>query len=75
MQIDVDRGRRRLNFSTWGSTSATGEGGGRGAGDIAETINRGSMPPFQYLLEHPAANLTAAEKQQLIQGLQTSLGQ
>ena len=75
VQLDVNEGRRSLNFSTWGASSTTGEGGRRGGGDIAETINRGSMPPFQYLLEHPAANLTATEKQQLIQGLQTSLGQ
>jgi hypothetical protein len=75
VQSDIDEGRSRLNFSTWGATSTTGEGGRRGAGDIAETINRGSMPPSIYLLEHPSANLTPAEKQQLIQGLQTSLGQ
>jgi hypothetical protein len=76
VQIDVDGGRRRLNFSTWGAASSTtGEGGRRGGGDLAETISRGSMPPFQYLLEHPAANLTTAEKQQLILGLQASLGQ
>jgi mono/diheme cytochrome c family protein len=75
VQIDVDRGRQRLNFSTWASTTTTGSGGRRGAGDVGEAISRGSMPPFQYLLEHPAANLSAAEKQQLILGLQTSLAQ
>ncbi|HMD87617.1 MAG TPA: heme-binding domain-containing protein [Anaerolineaceae bacterium] len=76
VQHDVDEGRSRLNFSTWApSATTTGRGGERGVGDIAETINRGSMPPFYYLLEHPAAHLTPAEKQQLILGLQTSLGQ
>jgi len=75
VQMDVDGGRRRLNFSTWGAASTTGRSGGRGAGDVTEAISRGSMPPFQYLLEHPAANLTPAEKQQLILGLQASLGQ
>ena len=75
VQNDVDEGRHRLNFSEWGVQSSTGRGGFRGAGEVGETISRGSMPPAQYILEHPAANLTPAEKQQLITGLQTSLGQ
>ena len=65
-QSDVDRGRRRLNFSAW-------TGSGRGTGDLAEAINRGSMPPFYYVWLHPAANLSPAEKQQLITGLAASL--
>jgi cytochrome c551/c552 len=65
-QSDVDRGRRRLNFSDW-------TGSGRGVGELAETISRGSMPPFYYVWMHPTANLSAAEKQQLINGLAASL--
>ena len=33
----------------------------------------GAMPPGDYLLLHPEARLSDAEKQQLIQGLQQSL--
>ncbi len=65
-QSDVDRGRRRLNFSDWTGIS-------RGTGELAEAITRGSMPPFYYVWLHPAASLTAAEKQELISGLQASL--
>ena len=67
IQHDVQQGRARLNFSQWGSS-------GRGAGDAAEQLQRGTMPQWYYVLLHPTANLTSAEKQALIQGLQTSLG-
>lgn len=63
---DVMQGRARLNFSEWTSNQ-------RGAGEIAEKIQSGEMPPWFYLPLHPSAQLTAAEKQQLITGLQNSL--
>jgi hypothetical protein len=62
----VQEGRQRLNFSDMANTS-------RGLDDIGQQIQRGTMPPSDYLLMHPSARLTDAEKQQLIQGLQTSL--
>ncbi len=75
--FDVIRGRNHLNFSTYQSGQPIGEGGregGRGGGNqMARVIQDGSMPPWYYLLLHPNANLTDAEKQQLIQGLQASL--
>ena len=64
IQHDVDEGRRRLNFSVW-------TGSGRGLREVGEVITRGSMPPFYYSLIHPNAGLSSAEKQQLIQGLQS----
>jgi hypothetical protein len=70
--FDTVRGRRELNFSEWG-TSTSGEG--RRVNDIGRTIQRGSMPPASYLLLHPEARLTDAEKQQLISGFQNTLGQ
>ncbi|MBX3084339.1 MAG: heme-binding domain-containing protein [Anaerolineae bacterium] len=36
-------------------------------------ILNGSMPPADYLIMHPEARLSDAEKQQLIQGLQNSI--
>ena len=63
--FDTVRGRRALNFSEWHT-------GGR-IREVAESIQRGSMPPGIYTMMHPNAILNAQEKQQLIQGLQNSL--
>jgi hypothetical protein len=65
-QLDIDRGRRRLNFSDW-------TGNSRGTRELAGAISEGSMPPFYYVWMHPSAKLSAAEKQQLINGLTASL--
>ncbi len=66
---DVQEGRATFNFSEW-------SGGGSGmAGEMAEVISEGEMPLPIYLSMHPEARLTEAEKQQLIDGLQASLGQ
>ena len=63
--FDTVRGRRELNFSQW-------RAGGRSR-DMAEVIQRGSMPPALYTMMHPTAVLNAQEKLQLIAGLQNSL--
>jgi hypothetical protein len=63
---DTMDGRSRLNFSEWNRSQ-------RGAGEIVEKIQEGEMPPAIYLPMHPAARLTAAEKQQLITGFNNSL--
>jgi hypothetical protein len=42
---------------------------------IEEAIQNGSMPPDKYTLIHPAAKLTDAERQQLLQGLTATLSQ
>jgi hypothetical protein len=64
---DVVQGRRRLNFSEWSTARQ------RSAGEITGMIQEGEMPPAIYLPLHPNAQLTAAEKQQLITGLTNSL--
>ena len=66
VQHDVDEGRQVLNFSTWGN------GRGEEGEEIGEVIWEGEMPPAQFLLTHPEARLTDAEKQQLIRGLTAS---
>jgi len=63
---DVMEGRSRMNFSEWNTRS-------RDMGDIIEEIQSGGMPPAIYLPLHPEAQLTSAEKQQLITGLTNSL--
>uniref|UniRef100_A0A831X9F6 Uncharacterized protein n=1 Tax=Thermorudis peleae TaxID=1382356 RepID=A0A831X9F6_9BACT len=40
----------------------------------AETVSEGSMPPWFYLLTHPAARLKAAERQSSIDGLLATFG-
>lgn len=64
---DTMQGRSRVNFSEWTPGSQ------RGVGEIVGIIQEGEMPPFIYLPMHPQAQLTAAEKQQLITGLTISL--
>ena len=63
---DTMEGRSRLNFSEWNRPQ-------RGAGEIVRAIQDGRMPPAVYLPMHPSAQLTSAEKQQLINGLTNSL--
>lgn len=66
---DVQEARAEFNSSEWR---------GRGkdiVSEAAELIREGEMPLPNYLSMHPQARLTAAEKQQLIEGLQVSLGQ
>ena len=64
---DTMGGRARLNFSEWTSSQL------RRAGEVTRVIQEGEMPPAVYLPMHPSAQLTAAEKQQLITGLTNSL--
>jgi hypothetical protein len=59
-------GRSRMNFSEWNTKS-------RPASEIVGELEEGGMPPAKYLLLHPDARLTDAEKQQYITGLQNTL--
>jgi Haem-binding domain len=60
---DVEQGRAELNFSTWDEDD--GE-----ADDGAEAVAEGSMPPRRFLLVHPDANLSDAERQVLVDALE-----
>jgi len=62
VQSHVDEARGILNFSTWGVPQ-------RGAGEAAEVVLEGKMPPGYYRLMHRSANLSSAEAAQLAQGL------
>jgi len=59
---DAEKGRKAFNFSDWHSGDLFGE-------VAARQISSGGMPLPQYLLMHPEARLTEAEKQRLILGL------
>ena len=67
VQHDVDKGRAQLNFSQWNTSQ-------RGAREAAREVQAGRMPQWYYVLLHPSANLTPAEKQTLNQGLQRLAG-
>ena len=60
---DVQEGRDEVNFSEWDDHD--GE-----ADDAAEEIAEDSMPPSQYTLIHRDAQLSAEERNELIDALQ-----
>lgn len=68
VQHDVDEGRAKFNVSLWG-VQRENEGD-----EAAETVETGEMPFRPYLLTHPEARLTEAEKNDLIQGLLATFG-
>ncbi len=69
VQHDTDEGREHLNFSEWNQG-----GKGREPYEMVEVIAEGEMPMPIYLVTHPEARLTAAEKEALMQGLRTTIG-
>ncbi len=67
---DIEEGRGRLNFSEWEAGSKRAQ---RANSEVGEVISNGEMPLPIYLLQHPEAKLSEAEKQALIEGLEASL--
>ena len=67
VQADVDEGREELNFSEWGSAN-------QDADDVAESVQEGEMPPFSYMVTHPDARLSEAQRATLIEGLRATFG-
>jgi cytochrome c551/c552 len=67
IQNDVDNGRKHLNFSEWDHAQ-------RRASNAGKRIQRGSMPPWYYILMHSTANLSPTEKETLARGLEATLG-
>ncbi len=63
---DVVDGREALNFSEWNT-------GSEEADEIIEVVMEGEMPMAIYLPMHPEAKLTAAERQQFIDGMRLTL--
>jgi hypothetical protein len=79
VQRDVDEGREKLNFSEWRVYVEIEDGEDEEKeyewDDIEEVIRSGEMPLPIYLVQHPEAKLSLAEKEQLIEGLLVSTGQ
>ncbi len=70
IQSHVMEGREALNFT---AMDTGGENLTEAAEEAGETIMEGEMPPRDYLLMHPEARLTTAEKQALARGLERTL--
>lgn len=64
---DVSEGRAAFNVSEWGRPDNEGD-------EAAKLVQEGEMPPWFYLPLHPAAQLSPAERQQLIAGLMATFG-
>jgi len=69
--VHVNSARQQFNLSELNKMPASRKR--RLVSDMVDQIRNSVMPPFDYQLLHPEARLTAAEKEQLIQGLQNSL--
>jgi mono/diheme cytochrome c family protein len=67
VQRDVEQGRAAFNTSNVYP--------GDEAEDAAETVLDGEMPPLQYMLMHPQARLSAAEREALTRGLYATFGE
>jgi hypothetical protein len=63
---DINEGRQKMNFS---------EGTHLFSDEMEENIEKGEMPKPLYLPLHPEANLTAEQKQQLIDGFIATFGE
>jgi hypothetical protein len=67
VQTDVDEGRAALNFSEWQRPQEE-------ARESAEALAEGDMPPRTYLVMHPEARLSEAERDQLLAGFAATPG-
>jgi mono/diheme cytochrome c family protein len=67
VQRDVDKGREHLDFTQFDRRQ-------RNAGECADQIRSGKMPPWQYKPLHPKSWLSAAEREELAAGLETMFG-
>jgi hypothetical protein len=67
LQAHVDEGREALNFSEWNRSYEE-------SGEAGEEVRDREMPPRSYLLLHPEARLSTAERDALARGLDASLG-
>jgi hypothetical protein len=62
VQHDVEEGRETMNFSEWNRPQTH-------ADDAAQEVLEKKMPPAAYLLMHPEARLSDAEREQLARSL------
>lgn len=64
VQNHIEEGRSKVNFSTWGNSSAHDLA--EASEEIPETIAEGEMPLWDYALMHSEARLSKDEKRTLL---------
>ncbi len=64
--FDVIEGRRKFNFSDWKNNPEDLD-------EMVAAIQEGEMPPIQYWIVHPSAQMNAQQKQELITALKSSI--
>jgi hypothetical protein len=69
----VQEGREKLNFSEFGKMAL--EDRRKGLEESAESIRKGEMPMRAYAWMHPHANLTAVQRDLLLQWLDANGGE
>jgi hypothetical protein len=67
VQNDVDGGRAHLNFSEWDRPR-------RHAKDAADQVRTKELPLWFYTPLHPQAKLSASDREQLVAGLERTMG-
>ncbi len=65
---DIEEGREKLNISMLGLQKKNK------VKDAADEVKEGEMPILPYLITHPEARLSDAEKKELIGGLEKTFG-
>jgi mono/diheme cytochrome c family protein len=68
IERDVKVGRSEFNVSEWGRAHNPGE-------DAAIMVEKGEMPLAPYLLLHPEARLSDAEKAEFMKGLEATFSE
>lgn len=67
VQFDVEKARAIVNYSEWNRHYPLGVYSG-------QRTRTQMMPPYQYMMAHPEANLTPQEREELARGLDRSVG-
>ena len=67
VQRDVDKGRRKLNYSEWDRPQ-------REAHESAKSVRSGKMPPWFFAWPGTPAHLAPAERAAFVAGLEASFG-
>lgn len=73
IQYKVQQGREVLNFSEWSKVSKNEQYKRNLAEAFDQVMLRNAMPPMDYLLLHPSADLGTAERDQLLKGLKLTI--